>query len=707
MRPQRVRWILGLVICSTLGCAGGGVVAIPPPTFEDKIAWIVRLEDQRILADAPPPVIEPVDPREAQAVVPVARPDLLTLVKDADVQIRRRAALAIGREGLPAGVPVLVEALSDVEPEVRQMAAFGLGLIGDATATEPLIAMLDDPTPIVQGRAAQALGLMGRTDAADAIGDLVLRLARGGEVTEILADDLSYPLKPEVEAFRLGVYALARLRAYEPLAEALIAENGQPFVRWWPVAFALQYIGDPRSVAALVTFARSGGTGAVFGAQGLGVVGGAPALDELRALLQDDRTPSDLAVAAVDGLALQRDTGAVPTILELFRRPDASAELRLAAVRALGRLGAPAAVDYLLDLASDRLSSIRAAALDALASVDDLMFVTVLSGLDNDPHWSVRAALARTLADIDPMIGVPRLELMLGDEDQRVVPAVLESLASVRAPGVEARLLAHLQKPDAVVRMAAARGLGELRLSASIPALIAAYAAGQADSTYVARAAALTALAEYGTQEAMDAIGRGLDDKDWAVRRQAVTLLSDLGDAADYADRARPAPTRLAPAAYRAPRIVRPSVSPHAYLDTAKGSIQIELAVLDAPLAVESFIALSREGYYDGLPLHRVTSAVVQGGDRRGDGAGGPGYTLRDEVNQIPFLRGIVGLARDWADSGGSQFFITRAPQPLLDGRFTAFGRVIAGLDVLDALEPWDVIDRVRIWDGVEPPGVE
>ena len=98
-----------------------------------------------------------------------------------------------------------------------------------------------------------------------------------------------------------------------------------------------------------------------------------------------------------------------------------------------------------------------------------------------------------------------------------------------------------------------------------------------------------------------------------------------------------------------------------------------------------------------------VTNYVVQGGDPRGDSEGGPGYTLRDEINQLPFLRGTVGMARDWQDTGGSQFFITRSPQPQLDGRYTAFGRVIDGLDVVDALRPGDSIERVRVWDGSEP----
>ena len=127
----------------------------------------------------------------------------------------------------------------------------------------------------------------------------------------------------------------------------------------------------------------------------------------------------------------------------------------------------------------------------------------------------------------------------------------------------------------------------------------------------------------------------------------------------------------------------------------------LELAVLDAPVTVDTFVRLARGGFFDGLPIHRVVpDFVIQAGDPRGDGEGGPGFTIRDEINQLPYLRGAVGMALDWADTGGSQFFITHSPQPHLDGRYTVFGRVVAGMDVVDAIQQWDVIRRVRVWDG-------
>jgi len=125
--------------------------------------------------------------------------------------------------------------------------------------------------------------------------------------------------------------------------------------------------------------------------------------------------------------------------------------------------------------------------------------------------------------------------------------------------------------------------------------------------------------------------------------------------------------------------------------------------VLDAPLTVSNFIDLARRGFFNGIPIHRVVpDFVVQDGDPRGDGEGGPGYTIRDEINERPYLRGTVGMALDWRDTGGSQFFITHSPQPHLDAKYTVFGSVVNGMDVVDQIQPFDILRRVTIWDGVK-----
>jgi cyclophilin family peptidyl-prolyl cis-trans isomerase len=259
----------------------------------------------------------------------------------------------------------------------------------------------------------------------------------------------------------------------------------------------------------------------------------------------------------------------------------------------------------------------------------------------------------------------------------------------------------HLRSNDPVVRVAAANAVAELKPAAGPAALSDAYQRSLGDTTYVARAAVLSALKAYGKDAATPLLTDALADKDWALRVRAASLLTELDPSSDAKLRIRPVPTNHPPEWYARAALVTPGVSTQVYIDTDRGSIQLELAVLDAPVTVETFVTLARNGFFDGLPIHRVVSDfVIQGGDPRGDGEGGPGFTIRDEINQRPYLRGAVGIALDWADTGGSQFFVTHSPQPHLDARYTVFGRVISGMDVVDKIEQWDVIRRVRVWDG-------
>ena len=268
-------------------------------------------------------------------------------------------------------------------------------------------------------------------------------------------------------------------------------------------------------------------------------------------------------------------------------------------------------------------------------------------------------------------------------------------------------LLAHLKADDFVVRATAATGLGELKVASAAPALAEAFRAWQRENTYVARTAAMAALVKLGPEVAQPVLEEALQDRDWAVRVRAASLLREIGVTDSKAEAIRPAPAEriLTDAEWKT--VLAPKFSPHAFIETDRGTIEIELAVLDAPITTASFIDLARRGVFNGVAIHRVVpDFVVQDGDPRGDGEGGPGYTLRDEINQRPYLRGTVGMALDWADTGGSQFFITHSPQPHLDAKYTVFGRVVSGMDVVDQIQQWDVIRQIRIWDGQQMTAV-
>jgi peptidylprolyl isomerase/peptidyl-prolyl cis-trans isomerase B (cyclophilin B) len=129
------------------------------------------------------------------------------------------------------------------------------------------------------------------------------------------------------------------------------------------------------------------------------------------------------------------------------------------------------------------------------------------------------------------------------------------------------------------------------------------------------------------------------------------------------------------------------------------GEIRLELYPEEAPKTVESFITLSKKGYFDGLTFHRVVPGfVVQGGDPKGDGTGGPGYSLKAEFNSRKHLRGTLAMARAQdPDSAGSQFYVCLGPQPSLDGKYTVFGQVTAGMEIVDQIRVGDRMKTVRI----------
>ena len=122
---------------------------------------------------------------------------------------------------------------------------------------------------------------------------------------------------------------------------------------------------------------------------------------------------------------------------------------------------------------------------------------------------------------------------------------------------------------------------------------------------------------------------------------------------------------------------------------------------LDAPLTVDNFSMLARKGYFNGQTVPRVVpNFVIQTGDPRGDQNGGPGYSIRCEINEAPYDRGAVGMALSGKDTGGSQWFVTHSPQPHLDGGYTVFGHVVAGMDVVDKIVRGDIIRSVTISEG-------
>ncbi len=192
-----------------------------------------------------------------------------------------------------------------------------------------------------------------------------------------------------------------------------------------------------------------------------------------------------------------------------------------------------------------------------------------------------------------------------------------------------------------------------------------------------------------------------------AVRLRAAAALSKASQTApDPGPRSRPdGRSTTGPRSRLTTRSrARSSTRPGPCSTRRRGTIEIVLDVIETPLTTATFIDLARRGFFDGLTFHRVEPGfVVQGGDPRADGSGGPGFTQRCELGERPFGRGAVGMALSGRDTGGSQFFITQTPQPHLDGAYTLFGQVTKGMEIVDAARsrrrnrPGRDLDRPRI----------
>jgi peptidyl-prolyl cis-trans isomerase B (cyclophilin B) len=210
------------------------------------------------------------------------------------------------------------------------------------------------------------------------------------------------------------------------------------------------------------------------------------------------------------------------------------------------------------------------------------------------------------------------------------------------------------------------------------------------------RLAVAEGVGSFKTKDAKE-VARGLlHDPDVRVRRAAAESLEKMGE---EKPEVAPAGPLAGPAAPLDDAFIKSRPGRFtAVVTTNRGRFEIELLHREAPRTVANFVSLAEKKFYDGLSFHRVVpNFVVQGGCPIGNGWGHPGYSIRCEYNPLRYERGMVGMAHAGKDTGGSQWFVTHSPQRHLDGRYTLFGMVVEGMDVVDALRVEDTIESIEI----------
>ncbi len=301
------------------------------------------------------------------------------------------------------------------------------------------------------------------------------------------------------------------------------------------------------------------------------------------------------------------------------------------------------------------------------------------------------------------------------------IPDVLRAFAAFKSDNTANIFRPLLEtEPDVYIRAALADVLGEQTPSKeNVEALKSAFAQSLQTDTEVndAQLAILSALVKTDKTQAISSLNAAFNAPDYLVRRHAANLIKQNDLAKDFPNaEARvgtvkvynPATkTKLGQILYSNADYVR-AVSRRtasAILTTEKGTFTIEFTPEAAPLTVDNYIKLAKSGYFNGLAIHRVVpNFVMQDGDPRGDGNGSPGYSIRCEINTLPFERGAVGMALSGKDTGGSQWFATHSAQPHLDGGYTVFGKVNeTDMKVVDNLVRGDVIISVKIVENNSP----
>jgi cyclophilin family peptidyl-prolyl cis-trans isomerase len=617
--------------------------------------------------------------------------------------VRVQAALAAGRIGDADAVEPLVAALNDSVVAVQATAAFALGLLKDPRAVEPLLAIVRSVPAASQGprelEATTAIAKIGGAQGADAI-RLVLQAAPLAQTVPPTASVAA------LEAWRLGGRA--------PVAQLVtLAENPDEVVRWR----ALFSLGRLRSAPAMPVLFRALGDGSsavrAVAARGLAAtlvdssgLGRGTVAARLRSLVGD--ADAGVRINALRAIATFRgDSTLGPAVVPALADPVLGVVVQ--AETTLGVLGGSAAVDALRRQTTSTTYALRRQAIIALAQADSTAGVAAASGAmssDGNGDWRWRSVAAEAFTAARDR---SRLESLLSDADGRVVAQALQGLTEVVADSdtvlvARARLL--LDHADPAVRSVAADILGRRPAVADVDRLVAAYRRAANDPFDDARLSAVRALAEIaasgsaGKLKVLDAfVATTPRPEDYLVGRladarfpEAAEAWGDAGIAtgktdADYREIVR---RYLLPSALGQP-------NPQVSIETDRGTIAVELLPVQAPLTVALFLDLVDRHYFDGQHWHRVVpNFVAQAGDPRGDGWGGPGTSLRDEVNPLRYATGSVGMALSGPDTGGSQFFITYSTQPHLDGTYTIFGRVSGDVRVLQQVAQGDRIRSIH-----------
>lgn len=638
------------------------------------------------------------------------------LFGDPNRRIGLRAVQAAGRIGDEGAVLELGQLLaSGADDELAATAAFALGEIESAAATDELLDAIQRPrSNRVRASAMEALGKIAAPLTERQAG---ARRRIGEAILGVLSEQHREP-RSDRQLTLMALTAVLRARPEGgPAVVALFLNSPEPRVR----EDALNTLARLRANEALdrikvMLVSDADPRVRANAARVLGAAADLSAVDALSTRMTSD-TDSRVRVGAIRALALPDSEGAATALLkhgEVLQRarPPQTNEL-LELVTALGRAlqntNHDGAAAFLAGLRTSGVAGFEVEMAFARIAPGRYLADPAIKSANAD--WQQVSAVAQALGEIAVLkdgasvsaaamkasaLDVVQSLMQSPSTPTQALPDVLRALQRFEPANMNDVIRARLKASDVMVRMTAADILAELPPSPETSrALSDALPQALQDSLNDAALSIVGALASARDPVATAALVRAAQGTDYLVRRRAVEGLRNRPGVTPPA--VGPVNTRNTRADYLRAG-VRIGTLPRAVLTTDRGVITIEMHPGDAPLTVDNFITLARSQYFNGLTFHRVVPTfVIQGGDPRGDGSGGPGYLIRCEINPAPYDTGAVGMALSGKDTGGSQFFITHSPQPHLDGGYTVFGRVVEGMSAVDAITRGDRIRTVAI----------
>ena len=580
---------------------------------------------------------------------------------------RQEAALALASVQEKSTISDLIKLLTDKETLVRQAAAYALGQIGDATAEEALMKQVaSEKTPVVLAEATEALGKCATQKGLDYL-------------VNFNTTDQEIKAGQAWGIYRTNAKGLNYVAAAKKATELLATGNAQP-VRLAVAHFLARTPNLDLSADA----------------------------ENLLKAAESDPSPY-VRMAAVLALAKVKNNQA-PQVLRQLVHNDPDYRVRINAIRALSKADFKLIKNTVFAALRDNNTNTALAAADFLLAQAPLEEAALLfNQAAVTINWRVRATLLAAALQRHPA------KVRVSNHIQQLYSAtdnIYEKGSLLTALGQEVANYKFIQQEtfngnSPVLVTYGIQALADMRKTKSFPAdlkapfaIIFRKAIESEDVAVVGIVAGLLQNPDLAFKQAYPDWQFLKTVRDKLVLPRDMETYQELAKTIQYFEGSAPTANPQNPYNHPIDWALVKQMPPQqqVLLNTDKGAITLQLFTEAAPGTVANFVQLAQQGFFNNKPFHRVVpNFVVQGGDPRGDGWGGTDYSIRSEFAYLRYNEGYIGMASAGKDTESCQWFITHSPTPHLDGRYTIFARVIAGMDVVHQLAIGDKINSVKM----------